>query len=549
MNEQPAKKRSSILSFLEKLWRRFPSACTLCILLFLLFCITQLKWLLTLSEGDFSVWPDFLLPASTLLPGILLGALGSLLLRRYRWPAWIHWLTALAGCLLGYFFHDHATLYFGLLIAAVLLFVHFALDTEHREERFGQIAGSFFSCAGLTFCLTLLLTLCISALTTLLFKNFWKLAYFLRTASSTFSLTIAAPFLFLGRLPDNDTPPEKRNAFRKFTVYLLLPAFLLLTGILLIYIITIIIQWEMPVGQMNWFALAALSFFTLLRLTLTGEEYPISRWFCRWGALLLAPVIIAQQVGVWIRVDAYGLTPARYIGLAITLLLIAVVALSFFGKPTRWFFAAAAALTLLLTMTPLNADNVSRWNQEIRLKTALTESGMLETGGRIIPNPDADIEQKRIILSSAEYLGYHVDNPPKGSFTEKFLTQFPSSGIIDGYELVFGFSYNSVSEKNREEKTVRGLCDQDSVDIAGFSHAQWFEFSYRFETMSPSDDNAKAFFVPEDAMACVDWDTKTLLRSDIPLEEGKVFRISQLRLISYDGEPDRLYVKGWLLTP
>lgn len=548
MNEQPAKKRYSILSFLKNLWRRFPSACTLCILLFLFSCIMQLGWLLTLSDGELNAWPVYLLPV--LFPGILFGALGSLLLRRFRWPAWIHWLTALAGCLLGYFFRDHVTIYLGMVIAAALTCVHFALGTEHREKRFGQIAGAFLSSAGLTLCLTLLLNLCISALTTLLFRDssFWKLESFLFSFSSCFSLTIVAPFLFLGRLPDDDTPPEKRGAFRKFTAYMLLPAFLLLTGILLVYIITILIKWEMPVGQMNWFALAALSFFTLLRLTLSGEEEVISRWFCRWGALLLVPVIIAQQVGVWIRIGAYGLTPARYIGLMITFLLIAVVVFSYFKEAARWFFAAAAILALLLTVTPLNGENVSRWSQEARLKTALNQSGMLKEGGTIVPNPDAVIEQKRIILSSADYLVYRVDDPPEGSFTEKLQAQFPSD-YSERYELVFGFGPDSVTEKNREEKTVRGLWDRDSVDVAGFSHAQWYDFTYRYETMSPSDDNAKAFFVPEDAMACVDWDTKTLLRSDIPLENGKVFRISQLRLVSYDGEPDRLYVKGWLLTP
>lgn len=540
MNERSVKTHTSIPAFLKNLFCTFPSACILCFTLFL--GMTAATSSVTLDAIFSNVLAAF-------FPGILFAVLGSLITKKCSRHGWLPWATAAAGCLLGYLLRDLHSAYTGMCLAAAFLCVHLAVGKTHREERFGQIAGAFFSSGGLALCLFILLVFCSSAFSLLFFRNAARLQSKLNSSAFYFSMFLVAPLLFLGRMPDESTPPEKRSAFRKFTANLLLPAFLLLTGILLIYIATIIIKWEMPVGQMNWFALAALSFFTLLRLTLTGEESPLSRWFCRWGALLLPPVIIAQQVGVWIRIDAYGLTPARYIGLAITLLLIAVVVLSFFGKTTRWFFAVAAALTLLLTLTPLNAANVSRWSQEARLKTALTECGMLEIGGRIVPNPDADDQHKRVILSSAEYLGYHVDDPPKGSFTEKFLAQFPSSGIVDGYELVFGFSYNSISENRKAETVITGPCDHYSVEVAGFSHAQWFNFTYRYKTMSLSDTSAKSFFVLEDALASVDWDTETLLRSDIPLEDGKIFRISQLRLVSYGGEPSQLYVKGWLLTP
>ena len=530
-------KRIPVSAFFKKLWKNFPSALCICPLLF---------FIAIAAINSVTLIPLFENALPALILGLLFGAAGSLAARYFTPGGWLHWVPALVGCLIGYLMQEsvNVSLYLGLVLMAVFIFLHLAVSCPHREIRFGQIAGCFLSSAGIAYCLSLLLILCSFAAKTLIFANSVNGFSLLPSISMFLPTTIVAPFLFLGRLPDENTPADKRNAFRKVTAYLLLPVFLLLTGILLIYIATIAAKWEMPVGEMNPYALAALAFFTLLRLTLTGEENRLSRLFCRFGAVPMVPVITAQQVGVWIRIGAYGLTPARYLSLALTLLLIAVVVLSHFVKPGRWFFAAAAVMAFLLFLSPLNTENVPRWNQENRLKAALSQSEMLDENGKIVPNPYADTEQQKRILSAAEYLLFSTDDVPENSFTARLKEQFVSDDDITLSDRdVFGFGTSDLYIAN--EFTFHGSCTSKSVDVAGFSHAQWEELY--FDSNGCQKENPP--FDMQDAVACLDWTGEHLLITDISLADGRVFRISYMQLLKNDNVAVNLYINGWLLTP
>ena len=241
------------------------------------------------------------------------------------------------------------------------------------------------------------------------------------------SSLLAAPFLLFSFLPGEETPREKYAGFRKVLAFVVLPACLLLLAVLLGYIVTIILMWKLPVGQMNPFAMTALGMFAGLHLLLTGEENRLSRFFVRHGAWMLLPVIVVQAIAVYIRIDAYGLTQARILGLAFTAACMIPVAAAFLNRYGRAFFIVAAVLLFILAATPLNTGTLARWNQEARLYGALAHAGMLDEGGTIRPNADAPEEDRVVIWSSASYLNQNRSAAPDDSRSAGLVGQLDAT--------------------------------------------------------------------------------------------------------------------------
>ena len=407
-----------------------------------------------------------------------------------------------------------------------------------------------------------------------------------------FSFLIFAPWMFLGGLPDEDTPSDKRLGFRTFNARVLLPLSLALMAVLLAYVCKIVLTWTMPVGTMNSFALAALTLFTFFHLTLTGEENRISAWFIKWGGWMMLPVLLAQQVGVWIRVEAYGLTEARIYGMALTLLCAGVVMTALFHKRANWFFPAAAVLMLLFISSPVNAATLARLDQESRLEAALTRNNMFAGDGSIIPNADAAADDRRIIYDSAEYLdGIEA---PVGSLTHQLQSQLTDeNGNVQTWDkdfkyILFGFvDPSTVSGSFHWD--FKGSATQGEVNTKGYDYAEWFSKSL-YSSDSGSFDSYLSFdtselyhqllrtetpFIFPDMSVLVTLNGETLdlrpLLSDVvettvvhetsertfdlvndeaTLPSGRILRITSISVYySSYSESTSLSLTGWILTP
>ena len=426
---------------------------------------------------------------------------------------------------------------------SVVLCFHYACGRENQAQRLSQIGGNFLSSLGLSICLFAALRLCAYAVSALFFSSFMEVSFRLTSIVSTVSFFIAAPWLFLGRLPDETDDPESRAGFRKVTANLFLPFYLVLVGILLGYIVMILVRWQMPVGQMNGLGLTAMTLFAVFHLTLTGEENRISRWFRRWGAWLMLPVIAVQQVGVWMRFDAYGLTSARYAGMIITALLVLTIVWALMRRRANWFFIGAAAAALVLLASPLNVDQVPRWNQEARLKNALEACSMLDEAGNIIPNAEADEEHRSVIISSADYLR-RLDDVPEGSFTARFQKQIEKGEeTLSNMEL---FGFQKTSESSWEYLAVYGTDSSTRVNVTGYAYAEVYSPYVYFD----DTEELNELILPiEQLLAAADWENEKLLQEEFVLEDGRTLRLATIHLTRHEGENQLIRINGWLLTP
>ena len=233
-----------------------------------------------------------------------------------------------------------------LAASAVLLCCALIARGERPREPLGQALGCVFICAAVSALIMLILYLLISAVTALFAAGIrWEVTNQLNSTAFAITALLIAPFLLFSFLPDESAPKERYAGLRKVLAYVILPAYLLLLAVLLGYIVTIVVKWELPVGRMNPYAMLALGTFAGLHLLLTGKENRLSRFFVRHGAWALLPVIIVQAVAVYIRIEAYGLTTSRILGLAFTAACLIPVISAFLRRYGRIFFLVSAVLS------------------------------------------------------------------------------------------------------------------------------------------------------------------------------------------------------------
>ena len=458
-------------ALLASVWKNFPLSIVFCLLLTAAYTASDIH---SYTHIDQSTLFEHLLPALWL--GLTATTATYCLKRRYPLPAFLPLAVATAGTVAGYVFFDRYYLITGLVLCALMLCLH-GTAKDHPDIRLGQIGGWFFVSLGVSLVLYIALNACQSVLFSLFFQNiFYRTEYIFQAALVYICFFTFAPAIFLGGLPDESTPIDKRNGLKKFSAVVLLPLYLLLLGVLLLYVLKILVTLSMPVGVMNSYAIAALSLFVYFHLLLTGDENKLSLWFRRFGGLLLLPIIAAQGIGIFIRVQAYGLTVSRILGIAWSLLCIGVVITSLF-KRANWFFPAAAAVAVLIFSSPFNAENLARLHQESLLRPALERNGMLAADGKITPNAAAS--DKAIIYSAVDYL--EDISAPESTLTHTLQAQLAVINEEHNYSFYSNAAKNDLlgfkkpqNDSDWHSFTYRltGSADETRLDVQGFDYAE-----------------------------------------------------------------------------
>ena len=448
----------------------------------------------------------------------------------------------------------------GLSSAAFLMCCALIARGEKPRLSLAQALSCLIGCAAVAGLIMLILILLIEAVLALLagalpFQVSNRLLY---TAMAVAAF-LAAPFLVFAFLPDAETAPEKHGGLRKVLAWVILPAYLALLAVLLIYIVTILISWTWPVGRMNPYAMLAVGTFAALHLLLTGEENRLSRLFHRYGAWLMLPVIFAQAVAVYIRVDAYGLTAWRILGIAFSAVCLIPVAAALLRRYGRAILPVSAVLILVLTVTPLSAGNLARHSQEGRLFSALSHAGMLGAEDRILPNPQAEKRDREIIWSSAEYLESDRSNVPAGSRTAELLSQLDATAEEGEYyyfsrkaRALFGFENPNMNWLYRTER-AEGSSSGSELDVAGFSHARLLYLTLDQDKEWRADADGDTVTL-DDVLPLADFEAGTITQSDLLLPSGRTLRINYLnrrtrKNASGDEEITDYTLSAWLLTP
>ena len=220
--------------------------------------------------------------------------------------------------------------------------------------------------------------------------------------SGILSLTVAWQVL-LAQIPREDEALELPDWYPSLCRNLLLPAAVLLVVILYIFLGKSLGEGALPVGIMNPYGSCALAFYALFYFSYPDEEPPWVRKVLKWGALLLVPVAAAQLRGVWIRLEAYGLTSLRYLSLCCTFTGLCVLFWGITKRNPRKLYLLCGILSGILAFSPLNLVDLPAWVQAQRLEETITRNHLLQEG-ELVSAKDISPEDGERIRSSYLYL-------------------------------------------------------------------------------------------------------------------------------------------------
>jgi hypothetical protein len=204
----------------------------------------------------------------------------------------------------------------------------------------------------------------------------------------------------LETLEGNETYPR---GLKVFAQHVLLPLVMVYLVILYAYEVKILLDWDWPRG---WVANLVLGFstagiFALLLLWPT-REHSGQKWvrvFTRYYFVALIPLVVMLMLGVWRRIQEYGITEGRYIVVALGLWLACMIVLFLSGR--KWVIKAVpASLALLacgIAFGPWGAFAVSERDQMDRLRDLLAHADILVEGSiRPAPRPPEFAEAKEV---------------------------------------------------------------------------------------------------------------------------------------------------------
>ncbi len=366
------------------------------------------------------------------------------------------------------------------------------------------------------------------------------------------ALTLA-PVLFLGGLALNENK-ETPSSDARFSPLLWVgfSLYLLLNAVLLVYIVSIILSGKMPSGILHPLALVLLGGYALLRLLLSGSENTLSRLFIRYAAWTAFPVALMQAYAIIVRVNAYGFTPLRILGIGCALAVWYALICGLMRRRAPGFFLLIAALCVALLWQPLNAVDLSRLNQESRLKRALIHADMLDQNTlEIIPRADPDEADKEIILSAYGYLT-DVNDYPAGSFTAVLRQQSDyedenSRQLKKSAQELFGFEKDSSVSYY---VTLSGSWHVDYADsLDGFDRVEKVDAYSKRENADEPDErvylvvNGREFALADLVQLTENGDF-SLTNDTVVFDNGDELRIAE---IYYDRRGTYAHLRGWLM--
>ncbi len=199
------------------------------------------------------------------------------------------------------------------------------------------------------------------------------------------------PWIFLAGVPDEVEELEFRSyprALKIFTQYVLTPLVAIYLVILILYLGKIIVTGQWPSGWIGYLvtavSVAGLLGFLLVHPLRSLPEEGWIRLYARGLFIGLIPAAIMLLLALWKRVEPYGLTPLRTLGLvlAVWLLGIAVLYTVSRGTSIRTIPLSLAAVLAVCFGGPLGVRHLSVNSQAERLARLLESSDSSDVRAR-----------------------------------------------------------------------------------------------------------------------------------------------------------------------
>lgn len=345
--------------------------------------------------------------------------------------------------------------YSGIMIALVCFIFYVLMRGENRNRVFPKLVASMFFTGAVCGVLSGGLSTCIAAFQSLIFD--WEDSYKIYLIINLFVWAVGYINIFLSSIPQKDEEITQSKIYRAFVLFAGLPLYMLLITILLVYLAKIVITWNMPVGEINWFASFASLFFIFFLLSVMQYEDKAAKLFAKFGGYLLIPVLIMQAIAVFERINAYGLTTPRTVSLVLIVISAMFIGASLIApKHMNKIALASGIIVLIVTVTPLNVIDMPVASQTNILEEVLIANNMLENGA-VTPNENISDADAKKIISAYDYLKYDAEKLPD------FIPDSTKST-----KEIFGIEDSWSSRDNWDNSIYCYFHTKEAVDITGY---------------------------------------------------------------------------------
>lgn len=292
-------------------------------------------------------------------------------------------------------------LYVFLFVAPFVLEEHAQNDTIFVYLYRLSIAGIF---AGLTTTVIFLGVFSLQGLVTVLFE--FPFSFKITLTILTLLAGLCAPCIALASVPLkvqalNITHLPTRASY--IFSFVLIPLVLIYAGTIYVYALKIGASRVTPQGVLAYFTLGFAIVGVIAHWYVSSIPHPKGfLYFYKqafpWLFLLPLGLLIWS---IYLRVLQYGLTPARYSVVLMTIWLFCITLYSLLYRQhnLRFSLLLLLALSLVGALGPLSVNNVTLMSQKKRLMSLLEKHGLVEQGEMIKISKDVPLEDRKSIAS------------------------------------------------------------------------------------------------------------------------------------------------------
>lgn len=276
---------------------------------------------------------------------------------------------------------------------------------------------------------------------------------------AVFCYAIFAPIYFLANVPDETEKRKTEYNFNKFIkilgLYILLPILAIYSLILYVYLAQIIIKWELPNGWVSTLtSILAIGGFVCMQILYPlrlEKENKIADLLSRYFPLLLLPLLVLMSVGIFRRLDDYGLTINRSYVLILNVWLYGISIYLFISKAKhlKWIVISFAIIAFLSSVGPWSVFAITKNSLLSNLELSLEKAELSKNGIVKIPikkeiKVDTILQVK--IVENIRYLSENYGNESFQKYFSKNIKGKSSSDIFKILNLNENINKNKIDE-------------------------------------------------------------------------------------------------------
>lgn len=194
---------------------------------------------------------------------------------------------------------------------------------------------------------------------------------------------------FLANIPDESAKLQQTYTFNKFLkvlgLYILLPILAVYSLILYVYLVQIVVKWQLPNGYVSTLVsvLGVGGFLTMLIVfPLRLEKNKITDIVYKYFPLVLIPLLILMSIGIFRRLGDYGMTINRLYVLLLNLWLygISIYVLVSNAKHLKWAVISFATVLFISSVGPWSVYEMTKRKMKNEIGQLLSEANLLKDG-------------------------------------------------------------------------------------------------------------------------------------------------------------------------